>query len=59
MLGDAPIDAVPKMQRLVMAEDEAGRLAALDELLPLHGERPLLFCESGRQILTPAAPSLR
>jgi phosphoenolpyruvate synthase/pyruvate phosphate dikinase len=35
MLGDAPIDAVSKMQRMVMAEDEAGRRAALDELLPL------------------------
>jgi len=29
-------DRQPKMQRMVMAEDEAGRRAALDELLPLQ-----------------------
>ena len=29
-------DRLPKMQRMVMAEDEAGRRAALDELLPLQ-----------------------
>jgi pyruvate,orthophosphate dikinase len=31
-------DRQPKMQRMVMAEDEAGRRAALDELLPLQQE---------------------
>jgi pyruvate,orthophosphate dikinase len=31
-------DRLPKMQRMVMAEDEAGRRAALDELLPLQQE---------------------
>ena len=29
-------DRLPKMQRMVMADDEAGRRAALDELLPLQ-----------------------
>ena len=29
-------DRQPKMQRMIMAEDEAGRRAALDELLPLQ-----------------------
>ena len=29
-------DRLPKMQRMIMAEDEAGRRAALDELLPLQ-----------------------
>ena len=31
-------DRQPKMQRMIMAEDEAGRRAALDELLPLQQE---------------------
>ena len=29
-------DRQPKMRAMIMAEDEAGRLAALDELLPLQ-----------------------
>ena len=29
-------DRQPKMQQMIMAEDEAGRRAALDELLPLQ-----------------------
>ena len=31
-------DRQPKMQRMIMADDEAGRRAALDELLPLQQE---------------------
>ncbi len=31
-------DRQPKMQQMIMAEDEAGRRAALDELLPLQQE---------------------
>ncbi len=31
-------DRQPRMQRMIMAEDEAGRRAALDELLPLQQE---------------------
>jgi pyruvate, orthophosphate dikinase len=31
-------DRQPKMQRMIMAEDEAGRRAALDQLLPLQQE---------------------
>src|SRR5919198_927435 len=30
------VDRQPKMQRMIMAEDETGRRAALDELLPLQ-----------------------
>jgi pyruvate,orthophosphate dikinase len=30
------VDRQPRMQRMIMAEDEAGRRAALDELLPLQ-----------------------
>ena len=29
-------DRQPKMQRMIMADDEAGRRAALDQLLPLQ-----------------------
>ncbi len=31
-------DRMPKMQRMIMADDEAGRRAALDQLLPLQQE---------------------